>query len=359
MTRSWQLKLETRLLRAWQHRGWLAYLLWPLSQAFGALTALRRTLYRWGWLRVEAVRVPVIVVGSVVVGGVGKTPIVMALVDHLRAQGWQVGVIARGHGRTTADCREVLTESLAQEVGDECLLIRQRTGAATFVAFRRIEAARALLAAYPATQVIVTDDGLQHLSLQRDLELCVLDGRGTGNGFLLPAGLLREPWPRPGQPSQPSLHRPTPLQWTVLTGNPLENAGGSLVGFRSTRQLATYGVQANGTRVTLAALAESVASGHVRLCAVAGIAQPEVFFTQLRLRGLHLADTKALPDHYNFDSFNSSINIEFQLICTEKDAVKLWKIDPLALAVPLEVELDPKLLTAVDTALQARLSSKS
>jgi len=187
----------SRLQRAWLHRGPLAWLLWPLSLLYAALFSLRRWFYGIGWLKAYRVRVPVIVVGNVIAGGAGKTPVVMAVVRHLQARGLSVGVVSRGYGRRTDDCREVLDESDPQDVGDEPALIRRATGAPVFVARRRVEAARALLARHPATQVIVSDDGLQHLALARDVEICVFDDRGVGNGWRLPAGPLREQWPRP------------------------------------------------------------------------------------------------------------------------------------------------------------------
>lgn len=349
MTQGWRTKAQVQLVASWQRRGTMAWLLWPLSLIFRVLVALRHGLYRLGWARAEAVRVPVLVVGNVVAGGVGKTPVVLALVAHLQAQGWQVGVVARGHGRTTTDCREVLPSSLAEEVGDECLLIHLRSGAPVFVAHRRVEAAKALLAKYPATQVLVCDDGLQHLALHRDMEICVFDDRGLGNGFMLPAGLLREPWPRPLQSSSGCS---APVQWVLHTG-----AQPRFAGFRAQRTLADHAVRADGTTVALAELTEWAATNRVRLYAVAGIAQPEVFFNQLRHCGLRLAKTESLPDHYDFNSWKRPIDSGMQLICTEKDAVKLWRIDPQALAVPLSVALDPLLLAAVEKHLRATLSS--
>src|ERR1035437_2442519 len=184
------------LADAWMRRGWLAYLLWPIACVFGALVALRRGLYQARMFKVWRLPVPVIVVGNVVVGGSGKTPVVIALVRHLQTSGRQVGVISRGYGRRTTDCREVRPDSSARDVGDEPVLIQHSIAAPVFVAARRYDAARALLAAYLDTQLIVCDDGLQHLSLYRDLEICVFDDRGIGNGLLLPAGPLRERWPR-------------------------------------------------------------------------------------------------------------------------------------------------------------------
>ena len=189
--------MKRALQRAWLRRGLLACTLWPLSLVFGLVAAARRAAYRAGLFKSERVGVPVIVVGNVIAGGSGKTPIVKAVVEHLKQRGWRVGVVSRGYGRNTADCREVFATSNAADVGDEPLLIARSCAVPVFVARKRVEAARALLRAHPQIQVIVSDDGLQHYSLARDVEICVFDDRGAGNGWLLPAGPLREPWPRP------------------------------------------------------------------------------------------------------------------------------------------------------------------
>ena len=221
---------QRTLLQSWQRRGPLAWLLWPFSLLLGALVLFRQGLYLSGFLRRESLPVPVIVVGNVVAGGAGKTPVVMALVQHLQARGLRPGVISRGYGRQTQDCREVLADSTAQDVGDEPALIQRRTGAPVFVAARRIDAARALLARHPDTHVLVSDDGLQHLRLARDIDICVFDDRGTGNGFLLPAGPLREPWPRPVDLVLHSGARP------------------AFTGYRSQRALARHALRADGSR---------------------------------------------------------------------------------------------------------------
>lgn len=307
------------LTDAWQRRGWLAWLLWPLSLLYGLLVRLRRALYRLDWLTSERLPVPVIVVGNVVAGGAGKTPLVMALVQHLQARGVQVGVISRGYGRRSQECLEVFPDSAIEEVGDEPALIKRRTSAQVYVAANRAQAGRALLDQHPHIQLIVCDDGLQHLQLQRDLEIGVFDDRGVGNGFLLPAGPLREPWPRP-------------LDMLLHSGKQPAFAGG----FRASRQLASHALRADGSRV---ALADLVAGKP--LLAVAAIAKPDAFFAMLRAWGLPLAMTVALPDHADFSRWAGNADGACTVLCTEKDAVKLWGRDPHALAVPLVFEPEP------------------
>ena len=322
--------LQRILTRAWTTRGTLAWLLWPLAFLFGTLAALRRILYRWGVLKAAHLPVPVIVVGNVVVGGSGKTPVVMAVVRHLQAQGLAVGVISRGYGRTARDCREVFEHSRIGDVGDEPALIKRSTSAAVFVAARRAQAARALLARYPNTQVIVCDDGLQHLALARDLEICVFDDRGVGNGFLLPAGPLREPWPRP-------------VDLVLHTG-----AHPAFAGLTAQRTLAPYAVRSDASRVALNDLARPDGPP---LLALAAIAKPEVFFAMLRAQDLHLAHTLALPDHYDFISYKVNKYAGYTVICTEKDAIKLWARQPDALAVPLIFTPEPEFLAQLDALL--------
>ena len=329
--------LQRTLTRSWTHRGPLAWLLWPLALLFGALGALRRGLYQFGLLKVQRVPVPVIVVGNVVVGGSGKTPVVIALVQHLQARGLRVGVISRGYGRRARDCREVLDNSVTSDVGDEPALIKRATAASVFVAQRRFEAACALLARYPDTQVIVSDDGLQHLGLQRDLEICVFDDRGVGNGFLLPAGPLREPWPRA-------------VDLVLHTG-----AHPAFAGFTAQRRLAQCALRADGRQIALTELNDLTRIGAKPLLALAAIARPEDFFTMLRARGLHLARTLALPDHHDFACWSGSDYANYTVICTEKDAVKLWPKQPDALAVPLLFSLEPEFLLKLDDLLATRL----
>jgi len=268
----------------------------------------------------------------VVAGGSGKTPVVMAIVEHLRSRGLVPGVVSRGYGRGLSDCREVRSCSRASEVGDEPLLVAQSCEVPVFVAPSRVRAARALLAAHPATQVIVSDDGLQHHRLQRDIEICVFDERGTGNGWLLPAGPLREPWPRE-------------VDLVLRTGAP---AG--IAGFGVHRRLAPLARRGDGTRIALAALKDRP------LKALAGIARPEAFFAMLRAEGLQLAQAVGLPDHHDFD--NEPVSEDgCELICTEKDAVKLWPLQPQAWAVPLLLAVEPEFWAAFDRLLDAKLSS--
>ena len=315
------------LTHAWLARGPLALLLWPVSRLFAALGALRRHLYQTGFFEVRRAPALVVVVGNVVAGGAGKTPVVLALVRHLEARGIQVGVISRGYGRSASGCMEVLPDSPVCDVGDEPALIKRLTCAPVFVASSRFEAAQALLAGYPETPLILCDDGLQHLGLHRDIEICVFDDRGVGNGFLLPAGPLREPWPKP-------------VDLVLHTG-----AHPAFAGFAAERALAALAMRADGTQIALADLARQSTKP---LLALAGIAKPEAFFAMLRAQGLPLAQTIAFPDHHDFKRFSYPDYAAFTVICTEKDAIKLWPQNADAWAVPLVFTLHADFLAAFD-----------
>ena len=168
-------------------------ILYPLSLIFGTVAAVRRTLYRLGWLHSEHLRVPLIVVGNISVGGTGKTPLVIWLADLLRQQGYRPGIVTRGYGGTER-LQEVRSDSNPRVAGDEAVLLARRSDVPVFAGRKRFEAARALIAAHPCCDVIISDDGLQHYALGRAIEIVVVDGeRAFGNGWLLPAGPLREP----------------------------------------------------------------------------------------------------------------------------------------------------------------------
>jgi tetraacyldisaccharide 4'-kinase len=304
-----------------------------LSLVYGGLVKVRSTLYDSGLLHSGHPGRPVIVIGNVVAGGSGKTPIVMALVRHLQALGWRPGVISRGYGRTSQGCLLVDATSRPAEVGDEPLLIARQCSVPVCVSSNRLEAAQQLLKHHPATDVLIADDGLQHRALQRDLEVCVFNAQGVGNGFLLPAGPLREPWPRS-------------VDWVLHTGLP-PVVGTSIPSYPVQRQLASHVITSTGEKIALESLRGQP------LHAVAAIGQPGAFFGMLEQAGLSLSHKEALPDHYDFDSWSRSSHERLRLICTEKDAVKIWKAHPDALAVPLEITLAQDFVRDVDARLRA------
>ena len=328
------------LRHAWRSRGWIARLLWPLAQIHRLLVGLRQALYRRGLIASERFGVPVIVVGNVVAGGAGKTPLVMALVRHLQASGQAVGVISRGYARSGRHSLEVTPNTPIEASGDEPALVRRATGVPVFVADRRSEALRDLLARYPATSVVVCDDGLQHYALQRDIEIVVFDDTGVGNGWLLPAGPLREPWPE---------RRRQGVDLVLHTGHMP-----AFEGFVSGRRLAAHAVAPDGRQVRLTDLALRP------VVALAGIAHPDNFFDMLRACGLTLERTHAWPDHHVFSPGDLQSLAGQTVLCTEKDAVKLFALPGIAewnlLAVPLEFSPEPAFFDALNSLLAPLIS---
>ena len=320
--------LEATLTRAWLRRGALACALWPLSLLFRALAALRVRLFRSGLLASTRLPVPVVVVGNIFIGGTGKTPLTIWLVEALRSAGFTPGIISRGHGGEGGAPRAVTSASNAQDVGDEPLLMARRTGCPVVVGRKRAEAGLALLAAHPDVDVLIADDGLQHYALQRDVEVVLFDGRAVGNGWLLPAGPLREP---------PTRRRDfTVVNTPLLTPHLVAAVGGQPFQMRLAGEFAEP--LAGGARVPLASLAGK------RITAAAGIGNPKRFFDMLRAAGLAF-DELPLPDHHDFlDQPFAALDADVILI-TEKDAVKCGQLenlinDPRLWVVPVTAQLD-------------------
>ena len=328
-----------RLARAWMRRGPLAWLLLPVALLFGVLVAARQWLYRLGALEAQPLPVPVVVVGNVIAGGAGKTPATMAVVRSLKASGYSPGVISRGYGRADDAVREVEPDMAASLAGDEPLLMRMRLGVPVFVGRDRVAAARSLIERHQGVDVIVADDGLQHLRLPRHAQVIVFDERGAGNGWLLPAGPLREPLPRAVPPSSLVLynapHASTPLPGHVAR----RNLGGAV-------ELSAW---RGGVGPTLQAL-HSLRGRPV--LAAAGLANPAKFFDMLRCEGLVVTEL-ALSDHHDFAEIPWPSDADDVLV-TEKDAVKL---DPIRLGATRVwvVPLDFRLGTDFEQALLALL----
>ncbi len=256
----------------------------------------------------QTLPVPVIVVGNLIVGSAGKTPTVLALLQALRAAGWRPGVVSRGHGRRGSGVREVQPGASAADVGDEPLLLRRRGGVPVWVGRRRVDAARALLAAHPEIDVLVSDDGLQHAALPRTLEIVVFDERGVGNGLRLPAGPLREALSAQLAPHRRVLYN-APRPSTLLPG--------PLLGRRLTGALplADWHAGRSAAAVPLAKLRGRP------LLAAAGIASPQRFFAMLAAEGLTLQPLP-LPDHHDYGTLPWPADTP-DVVTTEKDAVKL------------------------------------
>lgn len=318
-------KLEAVLMRAWLRRGLLASALWPLSLLFRLLSAVRRALYSAGILQSTRLPVPVIVVGNIFIGGTGKTPLTIWLVEELRRAGFVPGVISRGYGANNDVPIAVMPTSAPASVGDEPALIARRAGCPVMVGRNRVATAQALLQAHPEVNLIISDDGLQHYALQRDVEIVLCDDRGNGNGWTLPAGPLREPASRR-------------RDFTVVNGEGIpEGIPEHAVRMKLVGEVAERLTEPEQT-MTLAAMSAS------RIVAAAGIGNPARFFAMLRKAGLTIEEMP-LPDHYDFaDNPFARIQADIILI-TEKDAVKCRhldtiKNDPRLWVVPVTARID-------------------
>ena len=351
--RTWQ----QRLLGAWQSRSAFTASLLPLAWVYGLLWWARACAYRVGWRASRRLPVPVVVVGNVIVGGAGKTPTVIGLVRHLQHRGWRPGVISRGHGRDISDCVLVTESTESRLAGDEPLLIARATGVPLVAGRDRWSAGRHLLQQHPEVDVIVSDDGMQHWALQRDVTVVVFDARGLGNGWLLPAGMLREPWP-PGRLGQETM---LVLQTTGTANKPqAPTPANALPGaYLASRCLGDTAYAASEDTAPMAMWAKP---GRTAIGAFAGIAQPDAFFSMLRVQGLRLRHAAPLNDHSDASAMLALIaqHPDCDLwLCTEKDAVKLFPLlrgTPEATrvwAVPLQQTLPAELLQAIDGALDA------
>ena len=304
--------MQDALQRAWLSRGSLAVALWPLALIFRALVGLRRLGYERRIFEAKTLPVPVVVVGNLIVGGAGKTPTVLAVVRWLQLEGWAPAVISRGYGRAPNGpaLMEVHPDACAAQVGDEPLLLRLRSGVPVFVGADRVAVATQALSAHPEVNILVSDDGLQHRRLPRAAQVIVFDERGEGNGWLLPAGPLREP------------RTPQPPERTVVLYN-APAASTPWPGHLARRQicalvdLAGWWAGEPATEQALRALADSGEP----LTAAAGLAHPPRFFDMLSATGLRFTPLP-LPDHHDYPTPPWPASTA-HVIVTEKDAVKL------------------------------------
>lgn len=329
-------RLESWVHGVWSRRGPTACLLYPLSLIYWAVSAAQRRRSVPTHLPV-----PVVVVGNIYVGGTGKTPVTIALVRALRARGWTPGVISRGFGRAEDGVRLVTPDSDAAEVGDEPLLIARESLAPVAVGRERVKAGQALLREHPGVNVILSDDGLQHTALARDVELAVIGARGLGNGWLLPAGPLREPVSRLDDVDAIILNTTTDV---VVESRTPRFAASSCFG--PCRQLSTDTVKDIDT------ISAELAEKNGRALAAAGIASPGRFFAMVRGHDIDCAELE-LGDHFDFSKNPFAKRTEDVILITGKDAVKCARIpeirnDPRIWVVGLEVVLDPYLVDLVD-----------
>lgn len=291
------------LERHWYRRSPVSAALVPLATLYCVLMALRRFAYRVKLFKSVRVAVPVVVVGNISVGGTGKTPLVAWLAQLLRANGYRPGVVTRGYGgQSNTWPRDVMPDSDPAQVGDEPVLLARAGGCPVVADPERTRAARRLIE-HHGCNLIVSDDGLQHYRLQRDIEIAVIDGeRRFGNGWCLPAGPLREPVSRlRSVDARVTQGIPAPGEWgmTLVAEHVMPLGGGAAVALEHLRGR--------------------------RLHAVAGIGNPIRFFQHLHRLGLEF-DQHAFPDHHRYSASDLAFGAGTDVIMTEKDAVKCERL---------------------------------
>jgi tetraacyldisaccharide 4'-kinase len=338
----------------WERRGPTSLALWPLSWLYGLINRGLDLIDDLDLRKRKTQAVPIIIVGNIRVGGTGKTPIVIALAEQLARMGWRPGIISRGYGATALSAPiQVKDSSDPSHVGDEPVLIAKRTQNQfpIWVHPKRVKSISSLLQTNPAVNVIISDDGLQHRGLVRwpareggrDIELVVRDQRGEGNGFLLPAGPLREPASRERDA-------------TLITGvkAPISNADEYFLGRRAFTLNGQLGAPYQLINPSNTQSLETIANTYLpnKITAVAAIGNPQRFFDDLLKQGI-AGKCIGLADHASYTpEFFSSIRAECILI-TEKDAVKCTSInDERIWVVPMNLEIPNTLADWLQSILQ-------
>ena len=324
------------LQRQWFEQRRLTPALWlllPLNWLYSLLSALNRRL-----AKPVRLPVPVIVVGNLIVGGAGKTPLTLWLAQQLAARGWRPGIVSRGYGRSGDGVVSVSADSKPEEVGDEPLLLTRRSGVPVYVGRQRAAAGAALLVAHPEVNVVLCDDGLQHYALARDVELVVFDARGAGNGWRLPVGPLREP-----------LGRLATVD--AIIGNNLKSRFAAAAPTFDMRLQPGSFYRLDDPQQTCSA--DSL-RGRGRLHALAGIGNPGRFFQTLESLGLN-CENHPFPDHHRYSAADLAFVRDGVLLMTEKDAVKCAGLTAgETWVLPVEAELSPALIELILEKLHGR-----
>ncbi len=315
-------------IEKWSTRSWLTLLLLPASLIFYILIIIRAKLYSSSIICSAKPSVPVIIVGNIYIGGTGKTPIVIWLSQHLKKRGYNPGIISRGYGGDSS-CHPMLVkiDSDPRIVGDEPLLIAQKVDCPLIVGGNRSENATTLVDKY-GCDVVISDDGLQHYKLQRDLEIVVFDGiRGKGNGLVFPAGPLREP-----------MSRLKNVDYVLLNGGSNEISGYSyLMKLCNATNLVTRNV------ISLDSFANQ------RVHAVAGIGNPQRFFNALSRLGIIVIE-HPFADHMQYNESNLSFSDSIPVLMTEKDGVKCMDIaEDNWWVVPVELEIEQEFIEHINS----------
>lgn len=312
----------------WYQKNFLSYLLWPFSAVYQGFVAFRHCLYRWGVKKTTYFPVPVIVVGNLTVGGVGKTPLVISLANALKQQGWRPGLVSRGYGGSAIRSPQaVQANSDPRLIGDEAVLIVQKTACPLVVCKKRVKAVARLLQNNNCN-IVISDDGLQHLALGRQIEIAVIDGeRRFGNGFCLPAGPLREP-----------IQRLKTVDLKITNG--VAEAGEWSMHLVPGE---IYQLMNPSRRLTVDDWAGKT------IHAVAGIGHPQRFFNTLENLGLKIR-AHPFPDHYFFQKSDLDFGQNTIVVMTEKDAIKCHTlIDERHWCLPVHAKLSPEIPKIIES----------
>jgi len=328
-------RIGERLQEIWYGGRKPGLVLRALSALYGAVVRMRRAAYRRGWLRVQRVRVPVIVVGNITVGGSGKTPFVIALVEHLCVRGWSPGVVSRGYGRRSRGQVTVDVATSTEAGGDEPVLIARRCGVPVVVDADRVAAAKRVIAL--GCDIVVADDGLQHYRLHRDVEIEIVEaGRRLGNVRLLPAGPLREPY-----------RDSTDLR--IENGLDELSAEGQSPHFELTGDTLLAG---DGRAQPLEKWRGQ------RVHAVAGIGNPQRFFRSLRDKNIDIVE-HGFPDHHAYAEEDLHFLERLPIIMTEKDWVKCERLAPAnTWYLPVYAACSPGIMDEIDRMLAAIMGDR-
>ncbi len=324
-------------MTSWLQKQWTTFTLWhilliPFSWVFAVITSVRKSLYKKEWLKSYRLAVPVMVIGNINVGGTGKTPLVIWLAEQLQLAGYKPGIISRGYGGKAKTVQAVFAHSNPQEVGDEPVLIAQRTRCPVFISPNRVVAGQALLQVHPECNVVISDDGLQHYRLGRDIEIAIVDGaRRFGNQHLLPAGPLRE-----------SISRLMEVDFIIA---------------QQFAQVDEYEMSVKGESL----ISLNHPDNHISLIsfknkkvhAVAAIGNPQRFFTSLKDAGIEVVE-HVFPDHYLYQKSDFEFDDALPIVMTEKDAVKCSNFAmENAWYLPVTAKLDPLFENKLNEKLEA------
>jgi tetraacyldisaccharide 4'-kinase len=305
----------------------LAYLsLLPLSAIFFLISLIRKYLYQFNLFNSFKLKVPVVVIGNITLGGTGKTPLIIHLAKELKRNGYYPGIVSRGYGSKVIGAVEVNHKSDIDEVGDEPILIQKHTHLPVFVAKDRAVAAKALMNKYKKIDIILSDDGMQHYRLKRDIEVLVIDGtRKFGNGHLLPAGPLREPKQKLNDVDAIVCSHKKVVDGSYL----MKYKSKFLVNLKTKQKIPLNKI------------------GLTNIHAVAGIGNPDRFFNDLKSLGLEF-NSSAYQDHYRFTKKDFKTMSGKNIIMTEKDAVKCEKFaQDNFWYLPVEVDLNSKFTNVI------------